>query len=145
MTANPNLMEYVAKASERFWSKVDIRSEDECWNWKGYTNKYGYGTITIKGRPMRCNRVAYMLSKGEDPGLLDVLHTCDNRPCCNPNHFFLGTITDNHKDMVAKHRNARRDHHNKTKLTWEDVRGDQREVHRQIREPYWIGKRIQRV
>ena len=89
--------------TERFWSKVKKGSIDQCWEWIGGLNG-GYGSFKYKNKTVGSHRIAYLLSKG-DPGDLLVLHSCDNRKCCNPNHLFLGTHLDNSKDKVAKGRN----------------------------------------
>ncbi len=90
----------------RFWAKVDKRGPDECWPWTGWTNK-GYGRICagMRGPYLYSHRVSYELNVGPIPEGLGVLHRCDNPPCCNPSHFFLGTRADNNADMVAKGRN----------------------------------------
>lgn len=79
-----------------------------------------YGRLTAgRGINLKAHRVAFALSNG---GVVDddanVLHRCDNPPCCNPRHLFLGTNKENTQDMVAKGRQSappRRygeDHHN---------------------------------
>jgi hypothetical protein len=54
--------------------------------------------------------MAWELAYGPIPPGLHVLHRCDNKPCCNPAHLFLGTKADNHADMMTKgrHGNARK-------------------------------------
>ena len=96
---------------ERFWSKVDIKSEEECWEWKESTNSDGYGNFSIGDRENQqklfAHRVAKTLSMGKDieEGKL-VLHACDNPPCCNPEHLFVADHQTNMDDMVAKDRSA---------------------------------------
>ncbi len=93
--------------SERFWRKVDRRGPDECWEWRGFRNEFGYGR-TRHGRLDRgkqgAHRVAWALVNGTIPEGAHVLHRCDNPPCCNPAHLFLGTHTDNMRDMSEKGR-----------------------------------------
>ena len=95
-----------AKAKEieyRFWSKVKRGSPFECWPWQSSLTR-GYGMITAWGRPQYAHRIAYALVRG-DLGLGDhVLHKCDNPPCCNPAHFFIGDQTANMRDRYAKGR-----------------------------------------
>lgn len=77
-----------------------------CWEWPGATHK-GYGKIGAGRRgmaPLQVHRVAYEHFVGPIPDGLWVLHRCDNRLCCNPEHLFLGTNLDNVRDMVAKGR-----------------------------------------
>ena len=90
---------------ERFWVKVDRRGDDECWPWLKSQVNGGYGQFRVAGgeSPKRASRVAWQLTHG-DPGALSVLHSCDNPPCCNPAHLFLGTTADNNADKIQKGR-----------------------------------------
>ena len=118
----------------RFASRINMRGPDECWPWSGkHSTLHGYGVIYIgkgdNGKPvmMVAHRVAYMLAVGPIPGRLCVLHRCDNPPCCNPAHLFLGTRLENHKDMMAKGRQSKPpllagEDNPKSKLTEMDVR-----------------------
>lgn len=93
-----------ATLAERFWSKV--HKTEHCWIWTAGTDQQGYGRIGIGGRrePVeRAHRVSWFLRHGTMPSLC-VLHKCDNPPCVNPDHLFLGTRTDNAEDKVAKGR-----------------------------------------
>jgi hypothetical protein len=92
--------------SDRFWPKVDVRGPDDCWTWTGSLDSGGYGQISTihGGKPMRASRVSWELVNGPIPDGLHVLHKCDNRPCCNPGHLFLGTNRDNVADMHSKGR-----------------------------------------
>lgn len=93
----------------RFWSKVSVlKSEDECWHWKGARNGSGYGSFRVPeiGRvTVSAHRVAYFLYKEEWPDdELLVRHKCDNPICVNPHHLELGTHVDNGRDMVERGR-----------------------------------------
>jgi hypothetical protein len=92
--------------AERFWEKVDQRADDVCWLWNGRARHWaGYGMFHVgNDRAEQAHRVAYALAIGPIPSGLGVLHRCDNPPCCNPSHLFLGTQADNLKDMWAKGR-----------------------------------------
>lgn len=99
------------KVSKRFWKKVAVGAPDECWPWQAYRNAKGYGQFRVNPPPAsqaKASRVAWELQHGQaiPPGLF-VCHTCDNPPCCNPNHLFLGTNRDNMADMARKGRAAR--------------------------------------
>lgn len=75
-----------------------------CWEWKLSKTGSGYGTCTIKKKQFFMHRSAWELFNGPIPEGLWVLHKCDNPPCCNPDHLFIGTATDNVQDMLAKQR-----------------------------------------
>jgi hypothetical protein len=80
-----------------------------CWEWAGSLNpQTGYGQLSNweggKRVLLTAHRTSYRAFRGEIPAGLHVLHTCDNRPCFNPAHLFLGTPTDNMRDMVEKGR-----------------------------------------
>ena len=90
---------------DRFNAKVSHKGENECWEWQGAKTHYGYGKIRNNYKSIGAHRLSYILHKGEIPSGIDVLHKCDNRLCVNPNHLFLGTQSDNMKDMFAKGRN----------------------------------------
>jgi hypothetical protein len=92
---------------ERFWEKVDRRGRDECWPWKASTCGLGYGHIDNGGRAVLSHRLAWRFANGPIPKGLLVCHHCDNPPCCNPAHLFLGTKVDNGLDMSRKGRQHR--------------------------------------
>lgn len=71
-----------------------------CWLWKGATNGGGYGTYGMAN----AHRIAYIHFVEPIPEGMHVLHRCDNPPCVNPDHLFLGTRKDNMQDAKSKNR-----------------------------------------
>lgn len=92
---------------DRFWEKVKELGDGDCWEWRAARINGRYGKINYEGRFISAHRVAYelahniTLTKG-----VCVLHHCDNPPCCNPAHLFVGSRKDNTQDMIHKGRNG---------------------------------------
>lgn len=76
-----------------------------CWPWQGNRNEDGYGRLSPRrGVIIMAHRYAYERYIGPIPENLKLLHSCDNPPCCNPAHLFIGTQADNVADMIKKGR-----------------------------------------
>lgn len=95
--------------ADRFWSRV--QKGEGCWLWGGSLKTNGYGQLNgpsqgggRDGKNLLAHRVAWELVNGPIPDGLWVLHRCDNPPCVNPAHLFLGTVRDNVIDMWTKGR-----------------------------------------
>ena len=130
------------QTAESFWAKVNQGADDECWEWSGAVNSTGYGTVGWHGRNYTAHRIAAWLSDlvatpsrpthSWDSG--HVLHKCDNRRCCNPQHFKIGSYADNQLDAYKKKRRTQPQgqHHVNAKLTSEQAE--------QIRRRYAAGE-----
>ena len=106
----------------RFWSKVAIRTDDECWPWLGSRDPKGYGKISGgPGLETLVHRLAFGLSRGRYP-TLQVLHHCDNPGCCNPDHVYEGTNKDNVRDRVTRGRSSMGEDHPKARFSDAEVR-----------------------
>jgi len=117
------MIKVITTDSERFWSKVDKKGEDECWEWLGSKIPDGYGNMKISSGVILSHRFCYELTYGKVPRSMCVCHTCDNPPCCNPKHLFLGTRSENTIDMYNKGRgvNNSGENHGGAILTKEQV------------------------
>lgn len=111
------------KQIARFWAKVKILGPEDCWEWKASLNGCGYGHVGINGKMFISHRVAWELTYGPIPKGLCICHKCDNPPCINPNHLFIGTQQDNVTDMESKGRAVRSngEKNGKAKLTKDQV------------------------
>jgi len=99
---------------KRRLSNYELDERTGCWEWKGCKSQGGYGVIgtCIEGRTSTfTHRAAWIVENGLIPNGMLVCHHCDNPACVNPNHLWLGSPTDNIKDMVTKQRHnpARKD------------------------------------
>ena len=107
---------------EVLWSKVDVKSKNECWPWKGSIEN-GYGRTWINDKGYYAHRVIFNLA---NPNMIELkaptnkkatgflMHLCDNRICCNPNHLQVATLRENNLDMHQKGRVKQKgggDHH----------------------------------
>ncbi len=109
------------KDIKRFWDYVDKQDLSGCWVWTGAIKTDGYGQIRISRKNYQVHRIAYELIRGVIPDGLLVCHHCDNKPCVNPHHLFLGTHWDNAHDALKKGRLAIGERIAQSKLSKEDV------------------------
>jgi HNH endonuclease len=87
---------------KRFWSKV--QKSEGCWLWLAGTYPNGYGRIGVNRHRVGAHRQAWIYTNGPIPVGRVICHKCDNPPCVNPAHLFLGTMSDNTQDMISKDR-----------------------------------------
>ena len=92
----------------KFWSNV--HKTDGCWMWMGNKNELGYGISSINHRNFKAHRVSWFIHHHNLPERMCVLHRCDNPPCVNPAHLWIGTMKDNTDDMVRKGRSGPANH-----------------------------------
>lgn len=93
-----------------------------CWQWTGNVNKSGYGRIFDGRDVVLAHRLSYELHTGVTPGEKKVCHRCDNPPCVNPDHLFLGDMAKNVHDMIEKGRHAHGERVPQAKLTEAQVK-----------------------
>jgi hypothetical protein len=119
--------------AERLWKKVNRAGPDECWEWQGAVDAFGYGFL--HGGPLyrtgakwvKAHRIAWEVHHGRpipDGGI--ICHHCDNPPCCNPAHLYLGTKKSNAEDRARRRRGKEHrqdgEHNDNAKLTEDQVR-----------------------
>lgn len=91
------------------WLRLQLAEGDrsECWEYPYGRLPNGYGAIWLRGRNHGAHRVAWMLEHGTAPPnsrTIVVMHSCDNPPCCNPDHLALGSQSDNVLDTIRRGR-----------------------------------------
>lgn len=99
-----------------------VLAPNGCRVWTGPINHWGYGRVAVDGVTLKAHRVAWTEAHGQIAAGLCVLHRCDNPPCINVDHLFLGTQGDNARDRVAKGRHARGERAGGAKLSVAQVR-----------------------
>lgn len=104
-----------------FWSKVDI--SEGCWNWKAGLISSGYGSAYSPTLgPQAAHRLAWILTNGEIPDGMYVLHKCDNKKCVNPDHLYLGTQKKNLQDAKDRGLTNTGEKHWNTSITESEVK-----------------------
>lgn len=89
----------------RFWSKVDKRGPEDCWEWRGHIGSNGYGRFHAGTSDVPAHRFALAVAADIEPDPEKVvMHLCDNPPCVNPSHLREGTYSENARDAIAKGR-----------------------------------------
>ena len=136
MSNNPVAVELSEEDIEKFWSKVDKKADDECWEWLSSNCKKAYHCICIGGKICKAHRISWVIHNGAIPEYdelhrkICVCHKCDNPDCVNPKHLFLGTHKDNMRDRHRKERAVVGEAHGRSKLTNDQVQD--------IREKYAV-------
>jgi hypothetical protein len=138
MRQNIKCPDRILTALERFEKRIDKTPghgrNGDCWIWTALTTNGGYGILVDNYERIRTHRFAWELENGPIPEGMQVLHHCDNPPCCRVSHLFLGTDADNVADKIAKGRgpdmkavslyrqNPVGERNGRAILTWEIVR-----------------------
>lgn len=113
-----------------FWRVCGVTANpDKCWEWQRGGTKAGYGLLTISGHTQYAHRLAWQLANGRPPRkAMEILHSCDNPPCCNPNHLREGTHAENMAEALERGRMEIGSARFNTHLTEDDVRTIRRKL-----------------
>jgi len=123
---------------ERFWNHIQKKVENECWEWQGFVDKDGYGKMRTTDTNEAAHRASYRIHNGEIPKGLNVLHKCNNPPCCNPNHLYVGDQSRNMQDRIDAGNFLYGECHHNSKISNETVvliKNDSG-THKQLAEKY---------
>lgn len=123
-TGDPAGLRFAPRGSsdeQRLLWYVDTSDADACWEWQGGRDADGYGHVSGTRVPRVASRVAYEVWVDQIPDGQLVCHRCDNPPCINPSHLFLGEPVDNTHDMLGKKRGSHGERSPLHKLTDEQV------------------------
>jgi hypothetical protein len=117
---------YSRPAKERFDEKWVLCNHTGCWAWTAGKDKDGYGEFWAgkelgKEHDIGAHRASWLIHKGKISEDMQVLHTCDNPSCVNPEHLFLGTNAKNMKDKVSKGRQPKGADYNRSSLIDSDI------------------------
>lgn len=94
----------------RFFSYVSTDNDNDCWTWReNKRDKDGYGKFIVKTKWLRAHRFSYEYYKESIPKNLYVCHSCDNPPCVNPSHLWIGDNRENQLDRYNKKYLAKKD------------------------------------
>jgi hypothetical protein len=97
----------LTRYAERLERRCKLDPTTGCLEWQGYRMLFGHGQTHLWGQKIYAHRLAWIVAHEQPiPDGLCVLHRCDNPPCCNPDHLFLGTRADNQRDMKRKGRGS---------------------------------------
>lgn len=88
----------------RFWEKVNKATLTGCWEWVGAKRYFGHGNFWLNRKNIGSHQASWLINRGPIPKGACVLHACDNPPCVNPEHLFLGSLSDNSRDCIRKGR-----------------------------------------
>jgi len=144
---------FADKDIQRFWSKIDRKDDiTACWDWTACIQKIGYGGMRYNGKIWKAHRISFMIHHNREiiTGM-HILHSCDNRKCCNPHHLREGTHAENMRDMKEKGRRINPPHNRGDDSTNHILTSDQVKVirhrfntetitHTQLAAEYNVGR-----
>ena len=112
--------DYHEECKQKLFASIK-KTATGCWEWGKARHRQGYGHFCYKRKVELAHRISWILFNGNIPKKMCVLHKCDNPPCVNPKHLFLGSYKDNNRDCWDKKRRSHQGtNHPQCKLTRAD-------------------------